>query len=35
MAEQILVTTTENIPGRKYETIGEVFGDYNSIKKCN
>ena len=26
MAEQILVTTTENIPGRKYEIIGEVFG---------
>ena len=22
MAEQILVTTTENIPGRKYEIIG-------------
>lgn len=35
MAEQILVTTTENIPGRKYEIIGKVFGDYNSIKKCN
>ena len=26
MAEQILVTTTENIPGKKYEIIGEVFG---------
>ncbi len=26
MADQILVTTTENIPGRKYEIIGEVFG---------
>lgn len=26
MAEQILVTTTENIPGRKYEIIGEDFG---------
>lgn len=25
MAE-ILVTTTENIPGKKYEVIGEVFG---------
>ncbi|WP_390405633.1 heavy metal-binding domain-containing protein [Lacticaseibacillus jixiensis] len=22
----MLVTTTENIPGRKYEVIGEVFG---------
>ncbi|WP_367294685.1 heavy metal-binding domain-containing protein [Levilactobacillus yonginensis] len=22
----ILVTTTENIPGRQYEVIGEVFG---------
>ncbi len=22
----ILVTTTENIPGKKYEIIGEVFG---------
>ena len=26
MAEEILVTTTENIPGKKYEIIGEVFG---------
>ncbi|CCI80954.1 heavy metal-binding domain-containing protein [Lactobacillus hominis] len=25
MAE-ILVTTTENIPGKKYEVLGEVFG---------
>ncbi|ANZ62159.1 heavy metal-binding domain-containing protein [Secundilactobacillus paracollinoides] len=25
MAE-ILVTTTENIPGKKYDVIGEVFG---------
>ena len=24
--EKILVTTTENIPGKKYEIIGEVFG---------
>ena len=23
---EILVTTTENIPGKKYEIIGEVFG---------
>lgn len=23
---EMLVTTTENIPGRKYEIIGEVFG---------
>ncbi|KRL46181.1 hypothetical protein FD01_GL000510 [Lacticaseibacillus manihotivorans DSM 13343 = JCM 12514] len=23
---EILVTTTENIPGQKYEIIGEVFG---------
>jgi uncharacterized protein YbjQ (UPF0145 family) len=23
---EILVTTTENIPGRQYEIIGEVFG---------
>ncbi len=22
----IIVTTTENIPGKKYEIIGEVFG---------
>lgn len=26
MAEEILVTTTESIPGREYEIIGEVFG---------
>lgn len=26
MAEEILVTTTENIPGKEYEIIGEVFG---------
>ncbi|MDF7682170.1 heavy metal-binding domain-containing protein [Lactobacillus sp. ESL0679] len=25
-AEQVLVTTTEQIPGKKYEVIGEVFG---------
>ncbi|WEV44007.1 heavy metal-binding domain-containing protein [Lactobacillus sp. ESL0684] len=25
-AEQMLVTTTENIPGREYEIVGEVFG---------
>lgn len=23
---EILVTTTENIPGKKYEILGEVFG---------
>ncbi|SPE09199.1 hypothetical protein LAP8965_03246 [Lactiplantibacillus plantarum] len=23
---QLLVTTTENIPGHPYEVIGEVFG---------
>lgn len=23
---EILVTTTENIPGKKYEVLGEVFG---------
>ena len=23
---EILITTTENIPGKKYELIGEVFG---------
>lgn len=23
---EILITTTENIPGKKYEIIGEVFG---------
>ena len=23
---EMLVTTTENIPGKKYEIIGEVFG---------
>ena len=23
---EMLITTTENIPGRKYEIIGEVFG---------
>ncbi|QFQ92905.1 heavy metal-binding domain-containing protein [Lacticaseibacillus manihotivorans] len=26
MMTEILVTTTENIPGQKYEIIGEVFG---------
>ncbi|GEL38205.1 hypothetical protein LPA06_10560 [Lacticaseibacillus paracasei subsp. tolerans] len=26
MAQEILITTTENIPGKKYEVIGEVFG---------
>ncbi|WP_407891433.1 heavy metal-binding domain-containing protein [Lacticaseibacillus sp. N501-2] len=26
MMTEILVTTTENIPGRQYEIIGEVFG---------
>ena len=26
MAQEILITTTENIPGRHYEIIGEVFG---------
>lgn len=26
MADKILVTTTENIPGHNYEIIGEVFG---------
>ncbi|MDF7671935.1 heavy metal-binding domain-containing protein [Lactobacillus sp. ESL0701] len=25
-AEQIMVTTTELIPGKKYEIMGEVFG---------
>ncbi|MDF7668853.1 MULTISPECIES: heavy metal-binding domain-containing protein [unclassified Lactobacillus] len=25
-AEQIMVTTTEQIPGKKYEILGEVFG---------
>ncbi|WP_172189168.1 heavy metal-binding domain-containing protein [Lentilactobacillus kribbianus] len=24
--EKLLVTTTENIPGKNYEVIGEVFG---------
>ncbi|WEV50858.1 heavy metal-binding domain-containing protein [Lactobacillus sp. ESL0731] len=24
--EQVLVTTTEQIPGKKYEVLGEVFG---------
>lgn len=23
---QMLVVTTENIPGKKYEVLGEVFG---------
>ncbi|GAB5052019.1 heavy metal-binding domain-containing protein [Pediococcus ethanolidurans] len=26
MADKILVTTTENIPGHNYEIIGELFG---------
>ena len=26
MAQEILITTTENIPGKHYEIIGEVFG---------
>lgn len=26
MADRILVTTTENVPGQRYEIIGEVFG---------
>lgn len=26
MTNDILVVTTENIPGRQYEVIGEVFG---------
>ncbi|QNQ83996.1 heavy metal-binding domain-containing protein [Lactobacillus sp. PV037] len=26
MAMELLVTTTENIPGKEYEIIGEVFG---------
>lgn len=26
MAKEVLVTTTENIPGKNYEIIGEVFG---------
>lgn len=26
MADQLLVTTTENTPNQKYEIIGEVFG---------
>ncbi|QIL46509.1 heavy metal-binding domain-containing protein [Vagococcus coleopterorum] len=26
MNEKMLVVTTENIPGREYEVIGEVFG---------
>lgn len=26
MAEELLVTTTEKIPGKEYEIIGEVFG---------
>ncbi|GKQ42804.1 UPF0145 protein [Companilactobacillus sp. RD055328] len=26
MAEELLVTTTETIPGKEYEIIGEVFG---------
>ena len=26
MTDQLLVTTTENIPNQKYEIIGEVFG---------
>lgn len=26
MENKLLVVTTENIPGRKYEVIGEVFG---------
>ncbi|MDG3062661.1 MULTISPECIES: heavy metal-binding domain-containing protein [Lacticaseibacillus] len=26
MAQDILITTTENIPGKHYEIIGEVFG---------
>lgn len=26
MADQILITTTENIPGKSYEVLGEVFG---------
>ncbi|ANZ63848.1 hypothetical protein AYR62_06915 [Secundilactobacillus paracollinoides] len=36
MAE-ILVTTTENIPGKKYDVIGEVFGLTTQSKNivCN
>ena len=26
MENKMLVVTTENIPGRKYEVIGDVFG---------
>ncbi|MCP8858064.1 heavy metal-binding domain-containing protein [Latilactobacillus fuchuensis] len=26
MTEQILITTTEKIPGKNYEVLGEVFG---------
>lgn len=26
MSKEILISTTENIPGRSYEVIGEVFG---------
>ena len=26
MTDQLLVTTTENIPNQKYKIIGEVFG---------
>jgi uncharacterized protein YbjQ (UPF0145 family) len=26
MAEEMLVVTTENIPNKKYEVLGEVFG---------
>ncbi|WP_268912595.1 heavy metal-binding domain-containing protein [Lentilactobacillus sp. SPB1-3] len=26
MADNFIVTTTENIPGKNYEIIGEVFG---------
>ncbi|GAY73305.1 hypothetical protein NBRC111893_1451 [Lentilactobacillus kosonis] len=26
MADNFIVTTTENIPGKDYEVIGEVFG---------
>lgn len=35
MAQEILITTTENIPGKHYEIIGEVFWFNHSVQKCD
>lgn len=34
MNEEMLITTTEMVPGHDYEILGEVFGVTTQSKKC-